>query len=399
MRSRLFLLITVVILLFTIPAAAQTDASSPYRIVGYYTSWAIYDRQFFVTDIAADKLTHINYAFANISEEGEILLGDEWADIQFPYPGEEGSTGLLGNFHQLQLLKEAHPGLQTLISVGGWTWSDRFSDVALTAESRAKFAASCVQFIIDYGFDGVDMDWEYPTGGGEEGNIERPEDPENFVLLLNELRTQLDAQGQVDGRPYLLTIAVGSGQDAYQPLDWTRITPLLDFINVMTYDMSGSWSELTGFNAPLYESSAQLIEGLSTDSALQDFLALGVPADKVVMGVPFYGTGWQGVGAENNGLYQPHTGAMEAIGGMNYVNLVANYIDTYQRFWDDTTQVPWLYDSALGTMISYDDPESLTLKAAYIREHNLSGIMFWELSGDTDDAVLLTTIYDVLNGE
>ncbi|MBC7812282.1 MAG: glycoside hydrolase family 18 protein, partial [Burkholderiales bacterium] len=265
--------------------AQKTPETSDYRIVGYYAGWTMYDRQYFVTDIPADRLTHLNYAFALISDAGEVMLGDEWGDTQFPYPGEEGSTGLLGNFHQLQLLKEANPHLQTLISIGGWTGSAKFSDAALTPESRERFARSAVEFILRYGFDGIDIDWEYPTGGGVAGNIERPEDPENFVLLLAELRTQLDAQASQDGVHHLLTIALGSGRTAYEPLDWARIHPLLDWINVMTYDMSGNWSQVTGFNSPLYDSVPTPPEVSSTASTLNVLLALGSPANKLVMGV------------------------------------------------------------------------------------------------------------------
>jgi chitinase len=400
MRYRSLWMVVVILILTTVTPSTAQDESSDFRMIGYFTSWGIYDRAYFVTDIPADKLTHINYAFAGISENGEIALLDEWADTQFPYPDDSDDQPLKGNFHQLRLLKEANPHLQILISVGGWSDSDRFSNIALTPESRAKFAASAVAFILQYGFDGVDIDWEYPTGGGEAGNIERPEDTENFVLLLDELRTQLDSQGEADGRHYLLTIALGAGRDAYQPLDWARITPLLDFINVMTYDMSGSWSDVTGFNAPLYNSQANPPEGGSSDSALRDLLAFGIPAEKLVMGVPFYGHGWSGVPAENNGLHQPFTGAAQGMweaGSFDYNDLAENYIGTVDRFWDDTAQIPWLYDADTQTMISYDDPESLAKKAEYVREHGLGGVMFWELSQDTDDDALVTALYDTLN--
>ncbi|MDZ4766151.1 MAG: glycoside hydrolase family 18 protein [Chloroflexota bacterium] len=375
--------------------ASRAQDSAPYRIVAYYTSWAIYGREYFVTDIPADQLTHINYAFANISEAGEVVLGDEWADTQFPYPSD--TTGG-GNFNQLQLLKAAHPAMQTLISVGGWTWSGLFSDVALTPASRERFARSAVDFMLRYDFDGVDLDWEYPTGGGDPGNMERPEDSENFVLLLDEVRTQLDAQGAQDGRAYLLTIALGAGASAYEPLDWARIHPLLDWINVMTYDFAGGWSERTGFNAPLYAAA----DGASADRTLQALLALDIPADKLVLGVPFYGHGWSGVGSENDGLDQPFTSLPEgtwAAGSFDYDDLTENYITDTTRHWDERAGVPWLYDAATGTMITYDDAESMALKADYIRQHNLGGVMFWELSADDDTNTLLTALHTTLTSE
>jgi chitinase len=242
---------------------------------------------------------------------------------------------------------------------------------------------------VRYGFDGVDIDWEYPTGGGEPSNIQRPADKDNFVLLLGALRSALDAQGEADGRHYLLTIALGAGRSQYQPLDWAQITPLLDFINVMTYDMAGAWSSATGFNAPLYDPSNQL----SADTTLRALLELGIPPDKLVMGVPFYGRGWSGVGETNNGLHQPFTVMASESGSFDYAKLSADYIGTYARFWDDAAQVPWLYDAASRTMISYDDPESLALKAQYVRENGLGGIMIWEVSQDSADLALLNAIW------
>jgi chitinase len=395
-------LITILTLLFALLAVAPLSAQEPpdYKVVGYFTSWGIYGRQYFVNEIPADKLTHINYAFANAGRRAECILGDEWADTQYLYPGDVEGSELLGNFNQLNLLKAAHPHLQTLISVGGWTWSGNFSDIALTEETRQHFAESCVDFMLRYGFDGIDIDWEYPAGGGKPSNEERPEDPENFILLLEALRAQLDAQGEQDGRHYLLTIAAGAGESTYAPLDWERIHPLLDWINVMTYDMSGGWSSVTGHSAPLYDSTANPPEGTSVDTAIQAYLALGVPAEKLIVGVPFYGHGWGGVAAENNGLHQPYenipSGTWEA-GSFEYSDVSVNYVGTYQRFWDETAQVPWLYNPDTGIMISYEDPESAALKAQYVRDHGLGGVMFWELSHDDADAALLTALYDTLN--
>lgn len=395
MRLRL-LLLGLLLMTTTAPISAQNDSPTP-RIIGYFPSWKIYsDPPYLVTDIPADKLTHLNYAFAGISEDGEIALLDEWADTQFPYPDDADDQPLKGNLHQLQLLKQANPHLQTLISIGGWTDSDRFSDVAVSEEARQKFAASVVDFVLQYGFDGVDLDWEYPTGGGEPGNIERPEDPKNFVLLLAELRAQLDAQEAEDGHHYPLTIALGANPDAYQPLDWERILPSLDWINVMTYDMSGPWSEVTGFNAPLYDSTANPPEGGSADATISGLLALGVPPEKLNLGVPFYGKGWTGVAATNDGLHQPFTGITEGEGSFDYRMLAADQVESYSRFWSDTAQVPWLYDAESETMITYDDPESMAAKAAYVREHGLGGIMFWEVTQDSADSALLTAIWNGL---
>ncbi len=407
-RLRILLLLILIFALqsvFTVSAQTEEPTEepasdeTPFRVVGYFASWTIYDTQYFVTDVEGSLLTHINYAFANISNDGEVVLGDSWADIEYPYPGDPEDAPLKGNFRQLQLLKEQHPHLQTLIAIGGWTWSGKFSDIALTEESREKFAKSARDFMVEYGFDGVDLDWEYPTGGGNVGNTERPEDVENFVLLLEALRTELDAQGEADGRHYLLTIAAGAGKSAYEPLDWDRIHPLLDFINVMTYDMSGGWSQVSGLSAPLYDSSPNPVEEMSTDSVMQTFLGLGIPADKIVLGVPFYGHSWSGVSDENNGLYQPFRQA-DAINFDYRLLTTGGYLDSMTRFWHDEAQVPWLYtDENDGLIISYEDPTSIQLKAQYARDHGLGGVMFWELSDDSEDSALLKAIHGTIEEE
>ncbi len=379
--------------------SVRAEGESPQHIIAYFSSWSIYDRQYFVTDIAADMLTDINYAFANISDAGECTLGDEWADTQFPYPGEKEGDGLLGNFHQLELLKEKNPNLQTLISIGGWTWSAKFSDVALTDESRKKFAISCVAFMKQYGFDGLDIDWEYPTGAGNTGNVERAEDPANFILLLTELRNQLDAQGGIDGEHYLLSIAAGANQAAISKVDWKQVQEQLDWINVMAYDFVGSWVSNTGFNAPLFASPNDPAPANNTDTVLKAYLAAGVPSEKLVMGVPFYGRGFKEVTDKADGLFQPYgqiPNGTYGEGVFEYSDLSKFWIVNMQRFWDDTAKVPWLYNVKTGMMISYDDPESLGYKVDYVKQNNLGGVMIWELSSDSRDHALLKAVHDSL---
>lgn len=382
---------------------------SAKRIIAYYTAWSVYGRNFHVPDIPADKLTHINYAFANISG-GKCVLGDPYADIDKFYPGDSWDAGALrGSFHRLQILKQQHPNVKTLISVGGWTWSTYFSDVALTATSRQVFAQSCVQFMKQYGFDGIDIDWEYPVSGGLPTNVYRPADKHNYTLLLAELRNQLNAQGTADGRSYLLTIAAPAGPGIYANLELNQIHPYLDWVNLMTYDFHGGWESTTNFNAPLYattndpspDPSVRLY--FNTSSAVQGYLGGGIPANKIVVGVPFYGRGWAGVPNVNNGLYQSSTGLPQGTweaGVFDYKDLLNNYLGHgYTRYWNSQAQVPWLYNPSNGVMISYDDPQSIGLKADYINQWNLGGAMFWEISGDNNGAAdsLLNTLYNHFN--
>ncbi|MDG2307084.1 MAG: glycosyl hydrolase family 18 protein [Candidatus Binatia bacterium] len=375
------------------PTGSPTGPSPDKRIVGYFTSWSIYDRNYHVSDIPADKLTHINYAFVNVSADGRCTLGDPYADVEKFYEGDSWDAGALrGNFNQLQKLKQDHPHLATLLSVGGWTWSGRFSDAALTAQARATFAQSCVQFMLDYGFDGIDIDWEYPVGGGLPANTTRPEDKENFTLLLQELRAQLDAQESLDGGEYQLTIAAPAGPSAYAHYELDEIAHVVDWINLMAYDFHGAWESTTGLHAPLHAASDDpspdpvVRTEFNVNAAVQAYLAAGVPNEQLVLGMGIYGRGWTGVPTSNAGLFQSATGAAPGTwepGNYDYRDIVTNLLPNgYARHWHAGALAPWAYSPSAGILVTYDDPESIGHKTDYVNAHNLGGAMLWELSGD-----------------
>ncbi|OMF90602.1 chitinase [Paenibacillus sp. FSL R7-0273] len=399
-------------------------AGNDYKIVGYYASWAAYGRAFNVADIDATKMNVINYAFADIcwngvhgnpdptgpnpatwtcqNEQGQaisvpngtIVLGDPWIDAQKSFGDDKWDDPIKGNLKQLWKLKEKNPNLKTMISVGGWTWSNRFSDVAATAATREVFANSAVDFIRKYKMDGVDLDWEYPVSGGLAGNSYRPEDKQNYVLLLQKIREKLNAAGTADGKTYLLTIASGASPTYVQNNNLSGIAAVVDWINIMTYDFNGSWNTTTGHNAPLYYDPATASTGLTEpqnyniDKAVTTHLGAGVPASKLVLGMPFYGRGWGGAPATGNGQYQvsagiSSTGTWEK-GNYDFNDLEANYINKngYTRYWNNVAKVPYLYNPSTQTYISYDDAESLGHKISYLKSKGLAGAMFWETSGD-----------------
>ena len=383
----------------------------PPRVIGYFTSWGVAGRGYTVARIPADQVTHINYAFSAITYFGKCALGDPNADTKRFYSARDSvdkkadvKDGPHGTFNQFLQLKQKYPHLKVLISIGGWNGSDQFSDIALTEASRQVFVQSCVDLYFQQYpgvFDGIDIDWEYPvSGGSKEG---RPEDKHNFTLLLAEFRKQLNAQGLADGKQYLLTIAAPAGPQVYANLELDQIHLYLDWINVMTYDFHGTWDAVTNFNSPLYKSSTDpsadpvVRETFNTDAALQAYLKAGIPSQKLVMGIPFYGRGWQGVADQNHGLYQTATGAAPGTwepGVFDYTDIKRNYLPTYTRYWQDEAKVPWIYNPTKGVMITYEDPESVGLKAGYVKEHALGGVMIWELSNDGGE--LLNAIYNSL---
>lgn len=415
----LFILLSAVTLSIFISCGSTEAAGSlsgPKRIVGYYMSWAIYARDFQIHDIPAEKMTHINYAFANISKGGKIAVGDSWADKEKEwYEKDFGSYS--GNFKGLIALKEKYPHLKTLIAVGGWTWSANFSDIALTKESRKIFAQSCIDFIRRYKFNGVDLDWEYPGGGGLEGNTVRPEDPKNFTKLLAELRKQLDAAAEEDGKQYLLTIAASAGLKVINTMETYKIHKYLDWINVMTYDYAGSWNDTTNHLSPLYmnpddpsDDEAPEFDKSSrnTSSSLQAYLDAGVPPYKLVAGIPFYGKAWQLASTENNGLYQESAGipmgTWDAVAGepasgtLEYWDIQENYIPNYENFWDDSAEAAYLLNEEEKMFISFDSIQSVNNKCNYILQNELGGVMFWSISADKNEE-LIDVIYSKLDGQ
>jgi chitinase len=331
------------------------------------------------SEIAADKLTHINYAFADV-KDGRMV---------------EGFVRDTENLKLLAELRRQHPHLQILISVGGWTWSGNFSDAALTVESRRRFTDSAMEFVRRHDIDGVDIDWEYPGLRGND-NVHRPEDRENFTAMMTELRHALDAEGRARNRRYLLTFAAGAFPDFIAKTEMGKVQALVDFVNLMTYDFRTS-DPIAGHHANLSLHPADA-KKRSVDSAVRDFLAAGVPAAKVVVGVPFYGRAWADIKGEGTGPYQPGSRPTERIEA-NYGPMSTTLIDRggFVRMWDSQAQAPYLWNKDTRTFISYEDPESLRLKSAYIREKGLGGAMFWEYYADKT-GVLLDTLFTTLRG-
>jgi chitinase len=228
----------------------NTGTTGQYKKIGYYTNWSTYSN-FQVSNIDASMLTQLDYAFASISSDGKIALGNPKNDVQKSFPGDKAGQPYEGNFCQLTKLKQKNPNLKTVISVGGWDGSAKFSDAALTDQSRTIFANSCLEFILKYGFDGVDLDWEYPVAGGKPGNIKRPEDKQNFTLLVQKIRETFDAQSTKDGKTYVLTITGGVGNGFAADAELNLIQQYVDSIGLMGYDIHGSWDNITGMECRL----------------------------------------------------------------------------------------------------------------------------------------------------
>jgi chitinase len=401
--DHLFRSLSLAILILLAPALAVCAQAASRRVIGYYVQWATYARNYEPADIPAAKLTHINYAFVEVRNSGELYSIDEYADFQKVYPAKNGlpaqteaqsEQNLAGNFGRLRDLKTLYPRLKVLISLGGWGWDGPFSVVAADPARRAVFAASCAAWVKEQGMDGIDIDWEFPV----------PSEKADFTALLQAVRQALLDQGQLDGKTYLLTVAAPAGPSSMAGYDIAALASIVDWFNLMTYDYHGStWDSTTGFNAPLYadpgDPSPQKAT-LNIDWTVNAYLSGGAPAGQLILGLPLYGRSWEVVADVNHGLYQtgqagPNTGT-----NGNWENGVIDYWrvlqlaqgGSYSRYWNSGSLVPFLYGPNItvgltgGMFLSYDDPQSVREKVSYLKSKNLGGAMFWELSGDVHNA-------------
>jgi chitinase len=325
--------------------------------------------------IDPNRLTRINYAFANIAH-GQMVPG-------YAKDAE--------NFATLTALRKQNPKLKVLVSVGGWLWSTNFSEIALTPESRKIFIDSAMDFLSRYNLDGLDVDWEYPGMEGA-GHPFRPEDKQNFTALLKELRIRFDPETKRSGRRLYLTIAAGASTEYLEHTEMSKVQIYVDSVNLMAYDFVNPASDpMTSHDAPLY-ADPDSPQPVSADAMVRAFRNAGVPAAKIYLGIPFYGRFWTGVPDRNHGLFQP--GKPTANNWASYQVIATTMLGNghpdqgFVRYWDPKAAAAWLYNSDKGIFVTYEDSESITAKCNYVLSHELGGVMFWEYASDPSGALL-----------
>lgn len=317
-------------------------------------------------------IDRVNYAFSAIAHDRMIV----------------GSAQDAGNFALLTGLRRQNPHLSILVSVGGWLGSGQFSHMAATAGRRALFVRSVMDFLRKYDLDGLDVDWEYPGEPGS-GHAYKRQDKQNYTALLKELRNRFDEEQRHTGKRLYLSVAAGASEDFLANTEMNKVAQYVDTVNLMTYDYYEPGSEkITGHHAPLYRSPADP-EGVSTDGSVRAFEQAGVPAQKIVIGIPFYGHVWKDVPDVQHGLYQP--GKAPANGGVPYAQIASGMLGHgFVRTWDAAAHAPSLYNPQTHTFVSYDDPQSVNDKCRYVLQNKLGGVMFWYYGAD--NGVLLHTI-------
>ncbi|KAK4170317.1 endochitinase 1 [Cladorrhinum sp. PSN259] len=357
-----------------ITSTSNTTGGAGLRNALYFTNWGIYGANYQPDQLPAANLTHILYAFADIGSDGEVKTSDSYADLDKHYPGDswnDSGTNAYGCVKQLFLLKKKYRHLKTLLSIGGWTYSPKFAPVAATEAGRRRFCSSAITLMKDWGFDGLDIDWEYPANA---------EQAQHFVLLLRTCRQALDAYAaqHAPGYRFLITIATSAGAKNYNTLNFTALDPYLDAWHLMTYDFAGSWDSTTGHQSNiLLNTQNPTATKFSADQAVHDYIAGGVQANKIVLGIPLYGRTFE----STTGLGQPYSGI--GPGTVLYKDLP---LPGAQEFYDNVAMASYSFDRTKGELVTYDTVASALAKSKYLLQRGLGGAVYWEASGDQTGA-------------
>lgn len=422
----------VTLLALVVPSFAQDKI-----LGGYFEEWSIYYAGYNIANLqqngVADKLTHLLYAFANVTATptAACTIADTWADYQSPYlPSVNGTAypgPLYGNFAAIQQLKQLHPNLKVLISIGGASAANTaaFVTAASTAAGRQALAASCIDLFVNGNiapgitapglFDGFNIDWEFPTAT----------DTQHFTALLAEFRSQLNALGKTTGKHYVMSFDGPAGSQNYVNIDLKNAAKQVDFITIDGYNYAGSWQTQTNDASPLFDSKQDPLYGqdLDINDTVNAYLAAGVPPQKYTMGLPLYGAGWTGVPNVNHGLYQNSTGpspvplangtglctdlsgstpgcdTLLTPGLATYGTLEALTSNGYSNYFDPKRVAVSLYDPTAGTFYTYDDPSTAFLKMLYIDlkvPGGLGGAYVWALKDDDANGTMVKTMASAL---
>ncbi|MGV9247926.1 glycosyl hydrolase family 18 protein [Streptomyces sp. NPDC003710] len=366
--------------------------------LGYFTEWGIYGRNYnvknLVTSGSAAKITHINYAFGNVTG-GKCAIGDSYADYDKAFTADQSVSGvadtwdqpLRGNFNQLRELKAKYPNLKVLWSFGGWTWSGGFADAA---RNPAAFAQSCYDLVKDSRwadvFDGIDIDWEYPNACGLSCDTSGAA---AFRNVMAALRAKF-------GSSALVTAAVtadGSSGGKIEAADYAGASAYVNWYNVMTYDFFGAWDAQgpTAPHSPLTSYSGIPKAGFTTADAIAKYKAIGVPASKLLLGIGFYGRGWTGVTQDAPG------GTATGPAAGTYEQGIEDYKVLKTSCPATGTVAGTAYAHCGGNWWSYDTPATIGTKMAWARSQGLGGAFFWEFSGDTGNGELVSALSNGLS--
>lgn len=364
MKYQLWAVIAALFFLTRAAVPAQNKIPSDFSVIAYYMG-----DTHTIDAYDVNKLTHIIFSFCHL-KDGKLSVDSKRDSLTIQH---------------LVSLKKKNPRLKIMLSLGGWGGCAPCSEAFSTLEGRKVFAESVRKANLYFGTDGIDLDWEYPTIEGHPGHLYQPADYDNFTSLAEELRKSL-------GKKNELSFAAGGFQKFLDhSVDWKKVMPLVDRVNIMSYDLVNGYSTVTGHHTPLFGTKP---DEESTERAVNYLLKLGIPAKKLVIGAAFYTRVWKDVPAENNGLYQ----AGEHTRGYNFRKYETDLTkeNGWEYHWDDKAKAPYWYNAKEKEFATGDDPASVKEKTRYARKKKLGGIMFWELTLDKPEGGLLQAISDGL---
>ncbi|XP_055681663.1 chitinase-3-like protein 1 [Lutzomyia longipalpis] len=358
---------------FVATVANPEQEKKIFCVHGMWSHYRTGNGHFGIDEINPFLCTHLVYAFMGVDYEGNIVIRDRWLNLEENYG--------LGNLRKLSKLKEINPKLKILISIGGWSeGTEKFSIISNDPMKRKTFVESSINFLEDYKFDGLDIDWEYP--GRREGS--RVSDKKAFTELLKDLRTAFRPKGLL-----LTALVAPESINVEISYDVPQISKYLDFIKLKTYDLHGSWDTKIGINAPLYRKSWEedYASMLNIDSGVKYWLESGAPAEKLIVGVPVFGRGFKMLSEDQKTVGSPFLGPSDPgpytddPGLLGFNELCEKQLtEQWEEHWDDEQLVP--YATRGDQWIGYDNEESLRIKANYVRSYKLGGVMVGHIEND-----------------
>jgi chitinase len=394
-------------------------------VATYFTEWSVFSRKYNIESLPAENVTHVLYAFIGVCGENKglkdflessweamekacigkedytVAIHDPYAALQKPFKGDKKEQALKGNYAQMIRLKDKYPHIKILPSIAGWTLSDPMFALAPDPVLRKRFIDSVEVYLRQWPFfDGIDVDWEFPGGWGNNSDLgDAAIDGPAYVVLMKELREMLDRLGDERGVHLELTSAVGTAKRMVDVIDYKEVSQYMDYIFAMTYDFHGAWENQVGHAAALYGAEDDVRPDLNVHDRIQYMLDAGIPKHKLVLGAPIYGRAWSGVKdikGDNpfSGVASgPAFGTWEP-GAYDFDHLRLQYISDdwtgklgFEMFYDEEKKASWMWRERDGTLISFDSPQVIEDKANYVMEHDLAGIFTWEVDSDNGEVM------------
>ncbi|WP_316832621.1 glycoside hydrolase family 18 protein [Pedobacter aquatilis] len=347
----------------------MTDLSAQEKykpnVIAYYTGGG----GTVIDSFPIEKISHLIYSFGHLKGDSMNIHAAK-------------DSALIA---KMVSLKKRNPDLKVMMAMGGWSACPNCSEVFSRKNGRKTFAKTTRELLDFFHADGIDIDWEYPAVVGYPGHLYTENDKHNFTLLIKQLRKTLGKKAEI-------SFAAGGTKNCIDScFEWRKVIPLVNRVNLMSYDLVGGYATTSGHHTPLYSNNQQ---ELSADYAIKAMEAYGVPKSKIALGAAFYARVFANTTDANNGLYQP-TRFLKGVSFKNYKTELTEE-KGYTYYWDEQAMAPYYYNQSSKSLVTFDDPKSITLKTKYVIDHKLNGIMFWELTDDAYSDGLLGVIHKTI---